>query len=361
MASQQQTIGIQSFNSFILLQDGQIYEFRLNAARLAEDEDEEGETQWMEASKEEEWDCEEGGEGILARLNAEEGEIRYPYNCIALITSHFPNKDHSFETVHGVGVLIRPSLVVTCAHLVNFLFSDSGERKEAKTVMATCDGQIAFVEQFLFPKEYRDPRHPNRREFDFALLLLEQKIAVKDSKYLWLAEDYQTTSDVQMPMVQRVEGQGDYSFRIVPQNKMGMEMSTDTGILEHGLATQKGDSGTPLLVQPPGLDGACLAIAIHTSYSKSTNQRKSVRFTRTVVDALAGLEKRMTQQPASRVNVFASCDYEGLKEGKLVEAMRRIGERVSQQFLPLIEEARQREAAMTKEQRKLRDEAQQFI
>jgi hypothetical protein len=315
--------------------------------------------QRREASKEEEWDYEEGGEGILARLNAEEGEIRYPYNCIALITSRFLRDDHSFETVHGVGVLIWDNLVVTCAHLVNFLFSDSGDRKEAKTVMVTCDGQRAFARQFLFPKEYRDWRHPNRREFDFALLLLEQKIAMKGNKCLQLAVDYGTTSDVQMPMVQRVGRDG--SFRIVPQNKRSMEMNTDTAILKHNLATQKGDSGTPLLVQPPGLNGDCLAIAIHASYSKSTNQRKSVRFTRTVVDALAGLEKRMTQQPASRVNVFASCDYEGLKEGKLVEEVRRIRERVSQQFLPLIEEARQREAAMTKEQRKLRDEAQQWV
>jgi hypothetical protein len=136
--------------------------------------------QRREASKEEEWDCEEGGEGILARLNAEEGEIRYPYNCIALITSHFLRDDHSFETVYGVGVLIQDSLVVTCAHLVNFLFSDSGDRKEAKTVVVTCDGQAAFAKQFLFPDEYRNPRHPSRREFDFALLLLEQEIAVKD-------------------------------------------------------------------------------------------------------------------------------------------------------------------------------------
>jgi hypothetical protein len=182
---------------------------------------------------------------------------------------------------------------------------------------------------------------------------------VKDSKYLKLAVDYGTISDVQMPMVQRVGRQG--SFRIVPQNKMGMEMNTDTGILEHGLETQKGDSGTPLLVQPPGLYGDCLAIAIHASYSKSTNQRKSVRFTRVVVDALAGLERRMTQLPVSIIKAVASRDYEGLKEDKLVEEVRRIGERVTQQFLPLIEEARRREAAMTEEQRKLRDEAQQWI
>jgi hypothetical protein len=202
-------------------------------------------------------------------------------------------------------------------------------------------------------------RHPNRREFDFALFLLEQKIAVKDNKCLQLAVDYGTTSDVQMPMVQRVGREG--SFRIVPQNKRNMEMSTDTGLLEYGLATQKGDSGTPLLVQPPKLYGNCLAIAIHASYSKNRNQRKSVRFTRAVVDALAGLERRMTQIPVSRVNLLASCDYEGLKEGKLVEAVRRIGKRVSQQFLPLIEEARRKEAAMTKEQRKLKDEAQRCI
>jgi hypothetical protein len=48
----------------------------------------------------------------------------------------------------------------------------------------------------------------------------------------------------------------------------------------------------------------------------------------------------------------------------LVEEVRRIAERVSQQFLPLIEEARRREAAMTEEQRKqrkLRDDAQEWI
>jgi hypothetical protein len=203
--------------------------------------------------------------------------------------------------------------------------------------------------------------HPRRREFDFALLHLEKTVKVKDDRCLNLAEDYRTTSDVQMPMVQRVEGQGEHTFRIVPQNKQSMEVGTG-GILKHNLTTKHGDSGTPLLVQPPEFYGDCLAIAIHASQMKgeSEGERKSVRFTRAVVDQLVEFEMRMTQSPVAAIKL-SSLNFEALKEGPLVEEVRKIGNRVSQQFVPLIEEARQREAALTEEQVELREDAQLWI
>jgi hypothetical protein len=124
---------------------GKVLELKVSqsAEDLKEEEQEEGEIQRMEGAKEEEWDCEEGGEGILARLHAEEGEIRYPYNCIALICSVFYNNDQSVERIFGVGTLIDSNLMVTCAHIVNYKFrSKSGDRVIANSVMIICDRSL---------------------------------------------------------------------------------------------------------------------------------------------------------------------------------------------------------------------------
>jgi hypothetical protein len=66
---------------------------------------------------------------------------------------------------------------------------------------------------------------------------------------------------VQFPRVQREKAEGDFSIH--PSNKemrIGIEP-----ILEHDYITGKGDSGTPLLVQPPGFNSICFIVSIHSS------------------------------------------------------------------------------------------------
>lgn len=63
--------------------------------------------------------------------------------------------------------------------------------------------------------------------------------------------------------------------------------------MKHRMVTEKGDSGSPLIVQPQGMMGLCYVVGMHCSgkYTKdgfkTRKVNKAVRITKKVIEELA--------------------------------------------------------------------------
>jgi hypothetical protein len=136
---------------------------------------------------------------------------------------------------------------------------------------------------------------------------------VKDDQYLNLAVDYNTPSMMQFPALRKVGEEG--SFRIEPQNMWIGKEDIQGGIIKHPFSTIAGDSGIPLLVQPPELGGRCLIVAIHAAYIRGTSVKKGVRVTNAAISKLSEMEKSMTGC-ISLIRI-QSLHYESTERGSL--------------------------------------------
>ena len=60
-------------------------------------------------------------------------------------------------------------------------------------------------------------------------------------------------------------------------------------MIRHTMRTNKGDSGTPFLVQPRGMYSACYVIGMHRSGQYIAGEKvssKAIKFTKEVIDKL---------------------------------------------------------------------------
>ena len=78
---------------------------------------------------------------------------------------------------------------------------------------------------------------------------------------------------------------------VIPEDAT-IDLNTKGYIIEHQMKTEKGDSGTPLIVQPPNMNNCCFVIGIHCSglyqkgIPKMTNSSKALRITEGILKNL---------------------------------------------------------------------------
>jgi V8-like Glu-specific endopeptidase len=85
------------------------------------------------------------------------------------------------------------------------------------------------------------------------------------------------------------------------------------------MVTEKGDSGTPLIVQPEGMVGFFAMIGLHCSgkyssgcYKFNDEKNKAVRITESLVEQLSQWEKKLKNIPVSSLK-FKSIFFEKIK------------------------------------------------
>ena len=85
-------------------------------------------------------------------------------------------------------------------------------------------------------------------------------------------------------------------------------------IIEHSYSTKKGDSGTPLIIQPDKMSQQCYLIGIH--YGKVLNASgKAIKITNKVVDQLSFFQTKMLNSSFSTVKA-SSLQY--IKNGNSI-------------------------------------------
>ena len=83
------------------------------------------------------------------------------------------------------------------------------------------------------------------------------------------------------------------------------------------MSTQVGDSGSPLIVKPLGMNELCYIIGLHRSGKKNENGgSKAIRITKKIIDKLAIMEKKLYGDDTSNVELF-SLNFQKIKDKPL--------------------------------------------
>ena len=98
-------------------------------------------------------------------------EAKYPYSSIGLLNFKFGGKP-----AFGTGCLIRPNIVLTCAH--NLYDDKEGRCTDLQFIPEFRDGYGRKYPalKFAYPKSYEVVGNKNRTEDDFGIVILEEDL-----------------------------------------------------------------------------------------------------------------------------------------------------------------------------------------